>query len=945
MNDTSREPRTARWATWLAGAITHHPRLILAGGLLLAVAAIVFTALRLEFQASRNDLIDDDIPWNQRFIDWWDNFPGTYDLIVVVDTHAGAGSEAVGDETAGDETAGDRRRRAEAYVDALAAALAASEHVRQVEWGAPASAFSPRAARLMPLEPFHALLDEALGAQPLLAAATPADALTALNQQMAAEAMRGPGLDDDDAAAAGLAGQIADLAGLIDALGHTVEAPDAEPSPLTRLARGEDAWEYLVSPNGRLMFLRVTPRIRDGQLDALAEPIAAVRSIMAEAGERFPDVDAGLTGVEVVESDETQAATIDSAVASAVACVLIALLLIAAFHTWRMPLLTVASLLVGIAWSFGYLTLVVGHLQILSVVFVVILLGLGVAYGIHLMSTFERVRHEHADKLHDFRDAMARTFSLIGPGVATGAITTSAAFAVTALTEFRGVAEMGLIAAGGVLLCFLATFTMLPALLRLFSRRQRHVIALEGRLVHLFEERWVSPFIRHPRWTLAIAAVLTGLALGAASQMRFSNDLMALQPRGLDSVQWQQRIADDGEVSIWFGISITDSIEEARQRRDALLDRPTVGAVRGIGLLFPDDDALKRQRIEAVRAQLAPALEAARHGAADTADALAAMRQLGEQAGAMRVALGMAARRGDLPPTIAAALRQVGASLHRLTDALAGIARQPADQQAAAAAGLQRAWDGFRAATARQLTALLDPSPLEPADLPEGLLRPYIDASDPQRPRYALEIHSRLPDDGSVDNPLSPYFLPHFVSDIRAVDPHVTGVITQIHDSGHMIRRAYQWAGVLALGVVFVLVWIGMRDARDALLCLMPVAVGFALTFGLMWLAGIDINPANIIVLPLMFGIGVDSGVHMLHRYRQDPAAVPPGLTRGTGKGITVTSFTTMIGFAAMMLARHRGIASLGFVLTVGLGLTLLACWTVVPAWLRLRQLKQQRRN
>ncbi len=163
-------------------------------------------------------------------------------------------------------------------------------------------------------------------------------------------------------------------------------------------------------------------------------------------------------------------------------------------------------------------------------------------------------------------------------------------------------------------------------------------------------------------------------------------------------------------------------------------------------------------------------------------------------------------------------------------------------------------------------------------------------------------------------------------------------------DSGELIRTSYQSAGVAALVVVFVLVWIGMRDLRDALLCLAPVAVGFALTFGLMWLVGMQVNPANIIVLPLMFGIGVDSGVHMLHRYRQEPAASPPGLTHGTGKGITVTSFTTMIGFAAMMLARHRGIQSLGFVLTVGLALTLLACWTVVPACLRLRQLKGARR-
>ena len=89
-------------------------------------------------------------------------------------------------------------------------------------------------------------------------------------------------------------------------------------------------------------------------------------------------------------------------------------------------------------------------------------------------------------------------------------------------------------------------------------------------------------------------------------------------------------------------------------------------------------------------------------------------------------------------------------------------------------------------------------------------------------------------------------------------------------------------------------------------------------------------------VLPLMFGLGVDAGVHVLHRYRQAPMTDPPGLSGGTGKGITITVITTMIGFGSLMLASHRGIFSLGFVMTVGLGFTLVACWIVMPAVLTL---------
>ncbi|MFW6032135.1 MAG: MMPL family transporter, partial [Phycisphaeraceae bacterium] len=136
---------------------------------------------------------------------------------------------------------------------------------------------------------------------------------------------------------------------------------------------------------------------------------------------------------------------------------------------------------------------------------------------------------------------------------------------------------------------------------------------------------------------------------------------------------------------------------------------------------------------------------------------------------------------------------------------------------------------------------------------------------------------------------------------------------------------------------VLVLVWIDFRSLSDALLSLVPVTSGFLVTFGVMAILDIQINPANIIVLPLIFGIGVDAGVHMLHRYRQNPSLRPVGLAAGTGKGVTLTSLTAIIGFGSLLVASHRGIASLGFVLSVGILLTLMACWILMPAALELR--------
>jgi hypothetical protein len=118
---------------------------------------------------------------------------------------------------------------------------------------------------------------------------------------------------------------------------------------------------------------------------------------------------------------------------------------------------------------------------------------------------------------------------------------------------------------------------------------------------------------------------------------------------------------------------------------------------------------------------------------------------------------------------------------------------------------------------------------------------------------------------------------------------------------------------------------------------MIPVLIGFIGVFGLMGLSGFPLNFANIIVMPLIFGIGVDAGVHVVHRWRAEPYGRPAGLSGGTGRGVTLTMLTTMIGFGCMVIAEHRGIRSLGFVMLAGLGVTLLACYIVLPAILRLR--------
>ena len=159
----------------------------------------------------------------------------------------------------------------------------------------------------------------------------------------------------------------------------------------------------------------------------------------------------------------------------------------------------------------------------------------------------------------------------------------------------------------------------------------------------------------------------------------------------------------------------------------------------------------------------------------------------------------------------------------------------------------------------------------------------------------------------------------------------------QVHESTKVILDGYRFAAIVATCAIVILLLIDFRSVPDTLCAVLPVGVGLVLLLGVMASLGIALNFANTIVMPLVIGLGVDAGVHAVHRWRTQPDDAPAGLAGGTGRAITLTSVSTAIGFACMVIAEHRGVRSLGVVMTLGLLLTWVASVFVLPPVLRLR--------
>lgn len=874
---------------WLGRLVIRRRWAVLLSAAGLLGLSVWLAATRLTMQTDRSFLVDPDLKWNAAYLAYKKQFPRWGDVLVAVDRGGRPGGLAPPEFD-----------RAASFAQSLARRLASEPTVESVLSG---YEFEPRHARLMLALP-DAAYERSLAEFQRSRAVLESPSIVDLLERLLA------GLSTRAAEPAAAAESLDEVARLLRSLDSAMD--DAS----RRILHGAGGWRPIESESGRYLLLSVALKRGGSSVSGVDEGIRAIRRIIADMQDTrlFHGIEAGVTGIAAIENDETTQSIADSTFTSVLAFALIALLLVIVYRGVVVPMCAAATLLVAIGWSFGWAALAVGHLQVLSVVFTVILLGLGIDFAIHVTARLELTREEH----EELGDVLSRVYRGIGPGLITGAVTTAASFAVMLLTDFKGVAEMGLIAAGGILLCLAAMLCVYPALLSLRGDWRRSVRHRPGGEDAHFAHGRLDAVDRRPIAVIVVGAALIAAGIPAALNTRYDPNLLNLHPPGVESVVWEKRLIDDSRRSVWVGLSIVDSLEQAERFTLALHERSEeIAGVGGVGSLFhPKREARRRALAEAMPRSISAT------PAGGAAEAAALLERLGA---GIRTAAGgnVESAESSLDP----ALRESLASVVGTCDHL--VERLQSDHGQTLWANAASAWQRDREAIIESWITLADPRPAAIEDLPEPLKALYVSPGG----RMLLRIGPAA-EDGSV---LDPERLGSFVSAMRAVDANVLGPAIQIFESNRLIARAYTIATCLAVAAILLILLIDFRSLADSVLALLPVLVGFVGLFAVMGLTGLPLNFANIIVMPFIFGIGVDAGVHIVHRWRDDATGVPRGLSGGTGRGILLTTLTTVIGFGCLALAQHRGIRGLGLTMVIGLTITLLACYTLLPAILRLR--------
>ena len=356
---------------------------------------------------------------------------------------------------------------------------------------------------------------------------------------------------------------------------------------------------YLVSKNEKLLFILAVPNEDETSFTGYKDSVYFARDLIAEVKKDFPEIEVGLTGEDVISTDEMVTTQKDVELASKIALSGVSLLFIIAFRGIVKPLLAVFSLLVALAWSLGFTSLTVGHLNILSVVFTTILIGLGIDFGIHVLERYKEERQSGTD----IQLSLHNTLQGTGRGNFSGAITTAMAFGAMVLTDFIGIVELGWIAGWGILFCMVAMILLLPALVTLEEKWRKPNLAKSIKKPVSSKISILDKIFNHYKLIIVVCSFLVLIASLSLRKNFFDYNLLNLQARGTEAVKYEMRILENAGRSAWSAAFLADSLKEVQQKEAKLKNLSTVENIESIATMVPDNQL---ENAEFVKENLAP---------------------------------------------------------------------------------------------------------------------------------------------------------------------------------------------------------------------------------------------------------------------------------------------------------------------------------------------------
>jgi len=662
----------------------------------------------------------------------------------------------------------------------------------------------------------------------------------------------------------------------------------------------------------RHQFIILQPYLDFTKLSSGEVPLETVRRVLKELGFNGEHgVTARITGDVALSHENLTEVRNSVGVATMVSLFLVGCsLFIGLGRSGRLVFASLTTLIIGLIWTTGFAVAFIGSLNLISITFAVLFIGLGIDYSIQFCLRYR----ELVVSGFDHGECIGMTAKGVGRSLLVSCITIAIGFFSFVPTAYAGVAELGLISGMGMFISFFANLTILPALLTLLPLQRRDIpkSSSGGMILTL-------PYT-HPKAIRSVAIILGLGALFLLPKVYFDYNPLNLYDKKSEAIATVKDLFKDPDSSPWTISVLVKDAGEAKALAEKLGKLKEVKMAITLSDFVPEGQQEKLKILSDIRLMMPSTLKGIQVKDLSFDQKIASLNTFEE---ALRKSL--RAFSGEDARSAQRLYEDIGRFQTML--------KNPENGQKAFAALEEGLLSGLPSLFER-LGTLIQAGAVDMRSLPKDLVSQYVSVDG----RYRVQV---FPSENLLDRNA----LERFIHSVRTLAPDATDTPVTVYESGSAIASSFRQAALSALVVIILYLLIELRSISFTILILVPLLLAMLLTAASSVLLGLPLNFANVIIVPLLLGVGVHSGLIFILRYRTEPPPDGNMLKTSTARAILFSTLTTIVSTSSLSFSAHRGIASMGMLLALCLSFMLVCTLILLPALLELLGKRNQAKS
>ena len=656
-------------------------------------------------------------------------------------------------------------------------------------------------------------------------------------------------------------------------------------------------------------FIILKPRVANAFLAAGSVHIETIRRVAKQLGfNKTGTARVRITGDFALAYENLLEVRNSTGIATVASLLLVALVLsVGLYFSWRLIFCSLVTLIMGLIWSTAFALGTVGSLNMISVSFAVLFIGLGIDYSIQFCLRYRELLMQSGHQ----QNSLASTATSVGRSLFFSAATTALGFYSFVPTAYAGVAELGFISGSSMFISFFGNLTVLPALLTVLPVKE----------CRRWKPSWpwlVNLPYRYPGVVVAVGVLWALASLFTLPQVFFDYNPLNLHDKSSESVSTMKELFNDPQGQPWTASVLADSEDEALRFAEQLKSLQEVRTAITIHNFIPGNQQDKIHLIADIALFMSPELEPPHVTNPTYEQNIQALARLERS---------IEGHLNGLRHSTRESAQKLDDSIRRFRPLL-----DDSQRGESALARLDESLMPGLPMLLERLGTSLQPSLVEgPSSLPLELRSQYVSADG----RFRVQVFPR-------DNITNLSNLERFVHSVRSVAPNATDTPVMVYEAGRAITASFREASLYAVIMICASVLAGLRSGSKTLLILTPMALAFLLTAAASVLLGVPLNFANVIVVPLILGIGVHSGVIFIVRDWKDPRREDNLLKSSMARATLFSNLATMISTASLAFSPHQGIASIGILLSICLAFLILSTLLFLPSLIVLLKVRLQ---